>query len=55
MFSKDVTVTVTLNILQCICSTNNVSNVMGFHRVFNPNSIITKSQSGTEVTTPKSN
>jgi len=41
MFLKDVTVTVTLNI---IFSTNNSSNVMGFPRIFNPNSIIIKTQ-----------
>jgi len=44
MFLKDVTVTVTVNILQSIFSTNNVSKVTGFPRIFNPNSIITKTQ-----------
>jgi len=44
MFSKDVTVTVTVNILHSIFSTNNVSNVTGFCRIFNPNSIITRTQ-----------
>jgi len=44
MFSKDVTVTVAVNILQSIFSINNVSNVMAFRRIFNPNSIITKTQ-----------
>jgi len=41
---KDVTVTVTLNTLQSIFSTNNVSDIMGFPIIFNPNSIITKTQ-----------
>jgi len=41
---KDVTVTVTLNILQSIFSTNNASNVTGFRRIFNRNSITTKTQ-----------
>jgi len=36
MFLKDVTVTVTLNTLQCIFITNNVSDVTGFRRIFNP-------------------
>jgi len=44
MFLKDVTITVTVNILQSIFSTNNVSNVTGFHKIFNTNSIITKIQ-----------
>jgi len=44
MFLKDVMATVTVNILQSIFSTNNVSNVTGFRRIFNPNSIITKIQ-----------
>ena len=44
MFLKDVMATVTVNILQSIFSTNNVSNVTGFRRIFNPNSIITKTQ-----------
>jgi len=44
MFLKDVTVTITFNILQSIFSTNNVSNVTGFRSIFNPNSIITKRQ-----------
>jgi len=44
MFLQDVMVTVTLNILQSIFSTNNVSNVTGFPRIFNRNSIITKTQ-----------
>jgi len=44
MFLKDVTVTVTLNTLQSIFSTNNVSDVTGFTRIFNPHSIITKTQ-----------
>jgi len=44
MFLKDVTVTVTVNILQSIFSTNNVSNVTGFRRIFNRNLIITKTQ-----------
>jgi len=44
MFLKDVTTMVTLNILQSIFSTNNVSKVTGFPRTFNPNSIITKTQ-----------
>jgi len=33
MFLKDVTVTVTVNILQSIFSTNNVSGVTGFRRI----------------------
>jgi len=44
MFLKDVTVTVILNMLQFIFSTNNVSNVTGFLRIFNSNLIITKTQ-----------
>jgi len=44
MFLKDDTVTVTLNTLQSIFSTNNVSYVTGFPRIFNPNSIIAKTQ-----------
>jgi len=44
MFLKDVTVSVTVNILQSIFSTNNVNNVTRFRRIFNPNSIITKTQ-----------
>jgi len=36
MFLKDVTVTVTLNTLQSIFITNNVSDVTGFRRIFNP-------------------
>jgi len=44
MFLKDVTATVTLNILQSVFSTNNVSNFTGFPRILNPNSIITKTQ-----------
>ena len=44
MFLKDVTVTVTVNILQYIFSINNVSDVTGFRRIFNPNSITTKTQ-----------
>jgi len=44
MFLKDVTVTVILNTLQSIFSTNNVSDVTGFRRIFNLNSIITKTQ-----------
>jgi len=44
MFLKDVTVMVTLNILQSIFSTDNVSNDTGFRIIFNPNLIITKTQ-----------
>jgi len=44
VFLKDVTVTVTVNILHSIFSTNNVSNGTGFRKIFNPNSIITKTQ-----------
>ena len=33
-----------MNILQSIFSTNNVGNVTGFPRIFNANSIITKTQ-----------